>query len=86
MADVTIYTTNFCPYCMGAKSLLEAKGVTWTEINLDNEPNRREEMMEKSEGRRTVPQIFVDGQGLGGYDDIAALDRAGELDSILQAG
>ena len=84
MSDVLMYTTTWCPYCMGAKSLLESKGVTWEEINLDHEPGRRAEMVDKAEGRRTVPQIFVGGRSLGGYDDIAALDRAGELDPILQ--
>ena len=59
--------------------------MSWTEVNLDQEPERRPEMVEKAQGRYTVPQIFVGGQSLGGYDEIAALDRAGELDGILQS-
>ena len=84
MADVVMYTTTVCPFCMRAKALLADKGVTWEEINLDDHPERREEMIARADGRRTVPQIFVNGQGLGGFDDIAALDREGKLDPILE--
>lgn len=80
---IVIYTTAFCPYCQMAKSLLAAKGVDWEEIDLMVQPGRRGEMLEKAEGRHTVPQIFVNGKGLGGYDEIAALEQAGELDGIL---
>ena len=86
MPRIVMYTTTYCPFCVGAKTLLSSKDVTWEEINLDSEPHRRAEMIEKAGGRRTVPQIFVDGQGLGGYDDIAELDRRGELKGILQTG
>ena len=83
MAKVEIYTTPFCPYCHRAKKLLNAKGVDYEEINLWTQPKRRQEMLERAEGRHTVPQVFVDGRGLGGSDDIAALDEAGRLDPIL---
>ena len=83
MPDVVMYTKNICPYCDRAKSLLQSKGVTWEEINLDRQPELIAGMIQRAEGRRTVPQIFVDGVGLGGFDDIAALDRQGKLDPIL---
>lgn len=83
MADVVIYTTPFCPYCMRAKSLLDRKGVTYEEIDLYAQPGRRSEMIERSEGRTTVPQIFIDGKPYGGSDDIHALDRDGRLDPLL---
>ena len=86
MPEIVMYTTTYCPYCTGAKSLLDSKGVSWEEINLDREPHRRAEMIEKAQGRRTVPQIFVDGKGVGGFDELAALDRGGDLDGILQNG
>lgn len=81
--EIVMYTSTFCPYCMMAKSLLQAKGVEWREVDLMVEPGRREEMMAKAEGRHTVPQIFVNGTGLGGYDDLSDLDRQGKLDEIL---
>ncbi len=83
MAEVTMYSTGVCPYCMRAEQLLHAKGVTTLKkIRVDLEPARRAEMMEKT-GRRTVPQIFIGDRHVGGYDDLAALDRAGELDALL---
>jgi glutaredoxin 3 len=84
MPDVVMYTKTYCPYCTGAKALLQDKGVPFTEINVERDPARRAEMIQKSNGRITVPQIFVDGRGLGGFDDIAELDRQGKLDPILQ--
>jgi glutaredoxin 3 len=83
MAEVDIYTTMWCPYCARAKSLLGRKGVAYHEISLDEEPNRRAEMVELSKGGRTVPQIFINGEHIGGSDDIHALDRAGKLDAKL---
>ncbi|MBP2301604.1 glutaredoxin 3 [Azospirillum picis] len=83
MADVVIYTTPFCPYCMRAKSLLDRKGVTYEEIDLYAQPGRRSEMIERAEGRTTVPQVFIDGKPYGGSDDIHALDREGKLDPLL---
>ncbi|MDQ2106670.1 glutaredoxin 3 [Azospirillum isscasi] len=86
MADVVIYTTPFCPYCSRAKRLLDSKGVAYEEIDLYMQPGRRDEMVQRAEGRMTVPQIFIDGKPYGGSDDIHALDRAGKLDPILGIG
>ena len=83
MAQVELYTTMWCPYCARARALLERKGVAYTNIDLDEQPNRRDEMIERAHGRRTVPQIFIDGEHIGGCDDIVALDRAGGLDPKL---
>ncbi|MBP2232328.1 glutaredoxin 3 [Azospirillum agricola] len=83
MAEIVIYTTPFCPYCSRAKSLLQSKGVQYEEIDLYVQPGRRSEMIERAEGRTTVPQIFIDGRPYGGSDDIHALDRAGKLNPLL---
>jgi glutaredoxin 3 len=83
MAEVDIYTTMWCPYCARAKSLLEKKGVAYHEISLDEEPRRRDEMIKRAQGGRTVPQIFINGEHVGGCDEIYALDRAGKLDPKL---
>ena len=83
MKPVRIYTTPICPYCARAKSLLEKKGVAFHEISLDEEPNRRPEMVQRANGGRTVPQIFINGEHVGGSDDLHALDRAGRLDAKL---
>ena len=82
---VLMYTTAVCPYCQMAERLLMAKGVTIEKVRVDLEPARRAEMMEKT-GRRTVPQIYIGETHVGGYDDLAALDRAGKLDPLLKAG
>ena len=85
MAKVTMYATGVCPYCQMAERLLRAKGVADIQkIRIDLEPARREEMMQRT-GRRTVPQIYVGERHVGGYDDLAALDRAGGLDPLLAA-
>jgi glutaredoxin 3 len=82
MKPVTLYTTPFCGYCAAAKRLLASKGVSYTEIDaLD--PTRRIEMTARANGRRTVPQIFIGETHVGGFDDIAALERAGRLDPML---
>ena len=81
---VLMYTTAVCPYCMMAERLLVSKGVEIEKVRIDLEPQRRAEMMEKT-GRRTVPQIYVGETHVGGYDDLAALDRAGKLDPLLQS-
>ena len=86
MAQIEMYTTGWCPYCARAKALLAKKGVAYTEISLDEEPGRRAEMIQRSHGGRTVPQIFIDGEPIGGSDDMAALDRAGKLDAKLGIG
>ena len=87
MADerVIVYSQPFCGYCSAAKRLLTAKGATFTEIDVMIEAGKRDEMIERSGGRRTVPQIFIDGRHIGGYDDLSALDKAGELDRLLAA-
>jgi len=78
-----MYTTAVCPYCLMAERLLVSKGVTIEKVRVDLDPARRIEMMERT-GRRTVPQIYVGDTHVGGYDDLAALDRAGKLDPLLQ--
>lgn len=83
MAEVEIYTTPMCPYCWRAKRLLERKGVRFNEIDLWETPERRAEMIERARGRRTVPQIFIDGLGIGGSDDLHELEARGELDRLL---
>ena len=80
--DVTMYATSWCPYCSRARSLLERKGVTLHEIDIESAPEKRAEMQTRS-GRRTVPQIFIGGQHVGGCDDLHALDAAGKLDALL---
>ena len=83
MANVTMYTTGYCPYCANAERLLQSRGVTEiNKIQIDTDPALRMEMMEKT-GRRTVPQIFIDDQHIGGFDDLRALDLAGGLESLL---
>ena len=86
MAEVEIYTTMYCPYCSRARALLEHKGVTFTEIDIMEEPGRRDEMIRRAGGLRTVPQIFIDGEHIGGCDDMVALDREGLLDPKLGIG
>jgi glutaredoxin 3 len=83
MADVTIYTTQFCPYCVAAKNLLRHKGATFEEIDVSFDPSQRMTMSERAGGRRTVPQIFIGEQHIGGCDDLFALDRLGGLDPLL---
>lgn len=85
VANIEIYTSYFCGYCARAKSLLKAKSAEFTEISLDEQPNRRTEMVERAGGRQSVPQIFIDGRYIGGSDDLAALDQAGKLDQLLAA-
>ena len=85
MALVEIYTKFTCPYCARAKRLLEEKGVDYQEYELNSTAGKRDEMLERSNGRHTVPQIFIDGRHIGGSDDLAELERRGELDALLQA-
>ena len=85
MAHVTIYTKPYCPYCHRAVALLEQKGADFTEIDAAFEPAKRQEMLQRSGGRSTYPQIFVGDQHIGGCDDMVALDRQGKLDPLLQA-
>ncbi|HEY9209780.1 MAG TPA: glutaredoxin 3 [Methylotenera sp.] len=83
MANILMYTSAVCPYCMNAERLLASKGVTdINKIRVDLQPEKRDEMIEKT-GRRTVPQIFIDDRHIGGFDDLRALDLAGGLDPLL---
>ncbi|MBR0652995.1 glutaredoxin 3 [Roseomonas terrae] len=83
MAKIEIYTQDFCGYCARAKALLDRKGATYDEIHAPNGSAARTEATQRSGGRTTVPQIFIDGQAIGGSDDLMALDRAGKLDALL---
>jgi glutaredoxin 3 len=83
MSQVTIYTKPYCPYCIRAVELLETKGVAFHEIEAAFDPDKRQEMIQRS-GRATFPQIFIAGQHIGGCDDMVALERAGKLDALLQ--
>jgi glutaredoxin 3 len=83
MAKIVMYTTAVCPYCIRAKQLLHNKGIAEIEeVRVDLQPELRVAMMEKT-GRRTVPQIYINGEHVGGYDDLASLNLAGELDKLL---
>ncbi len=81
---VEIYTSPLCGFCHAAKRLLTSKDVSFTEIDIAREPTRRAEMMQRANGRHTVPQIFIGGTHVGGCDDLYALERAGKLDPMLQ--
>ena len=81
--EVVIYTTPWCPYCHRAKALLQRKNVSYREVNVAGDPVRRQEMTALAAGRTTVPQIFIGGHGIGGYDKLHALDAAGDLDRLL---
>ncbi|MES2984869.1 MAG: glutaredoxin 3 [Pseudomonadota bacterium] len=82
MSTITIYTTNYCPYCVRAKDLLKRKGQSFTEISAEDDAVR-EAMIIKAGGQRTVPQIFINDQHIGGCDDLYALEKAGKLDALL---
>ena len=81
--EVVMYSTGFCGYCLRARSLLERKGIDVQEVKIDEDVQQRDAMLRKSGGRRTVPQIFIGERHVGGFDDLAALDRSGELDKLL---
>ncbi len=83
MPHIVIYTTSTCPYCNAAKRLLAQKQVAFEEISVDGAPEKRAEMSRLAEGRRTVPQIFIDGRPIGGCDDLYALESDGQLDRLL---
>jgi glutaredoxin 3 len=83
MVEIAIYTARYCPYCHAAKRLLTRKGVEFTEIDVSSDPKGRSEMVARANGRMTVPQIFIGSTHVGGYDDLSALERAGELDPLL---
>jgi len=82
MSDVQVYTTDYCPYCTRAKALLTKRGIAFEEIDVTHEPDKREWLV-KTTGRRTVPQIFINGEPIGGSDELHALDRSGELATKL---
>ncbi|MCB0343066.1 MAG: glutaredoxin 3 [Pseudobdellovibrionaceae bacterium] len=84
MANVVIYSADWCPFCVRAKRLLEQKGVKYKEVNVDQHPGERQRIMTQT-GMRTIPQIFINDEFIGGYTDLAAIDRTGELDKKLKA-
>jgi glutaredoxin 3 len=83
VAKVEIYSTQYCPYCVRAKALLKSKGVGFEEIDVTDDPELRARMVALAGGRRTVPQIFINGEIIGGCDELYALERSGELDLLL---
>lgn len=83
MAKVEIYTTMWCGYCARARGLLQKKGVAFDDIDIEADGAKRDEMIQRTKGRTSVPQIFIDGVHVGGSDDLAALDRAGKLNPLL---
>jgi glutaredoxin 3 len=85
MATVEIYSKSWCPYCRMAKRLLEEKGQEFVEFDVDLDAEKYGEMLERSEGRWTVPEIFIDGELIGGYDDLRAMDASGDLDERLKS-
>lgn len=84
MTKVIVYTTDHCPYCRLAKDLLKNRNIAFEEVRIDLDESKREEMMRLS-NRRTVPQIFINDQPIGGYDDLAALAKSGKLDGLLNS-
>ncbi len=83
MKKVEFYSADWCPFCLRAKALLDSRGIEYEEVNVDRVPGFREKLVEMT-GRMTIPQIIIDGNPVGGYDDLAALDRAGELLPLVQ--
>lgn len=82
-SEIVVYTKDYCPYCVAAKNLFTQKGVAFTEIDVTQDTAQYEEMLKKSAPRRTVPQIFINGQGIGGFDDTRKLDSEGKLEALL---
>jgi glutaredoxin 3 len=80
--DIVVYSTGWCPYCVRARALLERKGLPFREIKIDEDPAEREAMLARSGGRRTVPQIFIGERHVGGFDELYALDKSGQLDAL----
>lgn len=85
MPKIEVFSSAICPYCVAAKSLLKAKGLEWTEVRIDLDRAQREVMLARSGGRRTVPQIFINDQHVGGFDDLVAADRSGRLKQLLES-
>ena len=86
MARVEIYTKFLCPYCARAKRLLDSKGVEYDEYEISMDAPKRSEMLQRANGRHTVPQIFIEGSHIGGSDDLAQLEQDGKLDALLEVG
>ena len=86
MKKIDIYTLSNCPYCVRAKNLLKNKGVSYREVIIDGNPELIAESVQRSDGMRTVPQIFIENYHVGGYDELSALDKSGELNSLLDLG
>jgi glutaredoxin 3 len=84
MSKIVIYTTDICPYCIRAKMLLKSKALDYVEINVSNDPVAREELIKKANGRKTVPQIFIDDKHIGGCDDLIHLNDSGELSQMVK--
>lgn len=85
MAKIEVYSGDYCPYCTRAKALLKQRDLEFVEYNVQNEPERRVEMADRAPGVRTIPQIFINDRHVGGYDDLYALDKKGELNNCLEA-
>lgn len=83
MADIEIYSTAMCPYCVAAKNLLQSRGLTWRELRIDADMEARRDMLKRAPGVRTVPQIFINGVHVGGFEQLAAADRSGRLNELL---
>jgi len=85
LKNVEIYTSPFCGFCHAAKRLLTSKGISFSEVDVARQPQRRQEMLARANGKHTVPQIFVGETHVGGYDELYALERSGKLDPLLAA-
>lgn len=83
--EIEVYVTNYCPYCTQAKSLLDAKGVKYEVVDVTGDDDARIKLVERANGMKTVPQIFIKGEHVGGFRDLSALDEAGKLDAMLSA-
>lgn len=83
MSDIEIYSTAVCPYCHAAKNLLKSRGLAWRELRIDTDPEARKAMAERTHGARTVPQIFINGTLVGGFEQLAAAERNGKLNELL---
>ncbi len=84
MAKVEIYTWQYCPFCIRAKALLDQKGINYEEYSIDGDPEARSKMSDRSNGRKTVPQIFINNEGIGGCDELYSLESAGQLDKLIK--
>ncbi len=85
MPKIEVYSTAVCPYCVAAKNLLKSRGLEWVEVRVDTDPSQRDAMLARSGGLRTVPQIFINNQHVGGFDQLAAADRSGRLQQLLES-